>query len=121
MKLKHSEIKTYRQLALAQQHNCCALCGEPIVNDAVLDHDHKSGLVRRVLHRGCNTLLGKIENNMLRSLVTMDRLRVIAQNLVNYMQQTHTDMIHPTHKTPEERALRAKKRRKLKNASKKSS
>jgi hypothetical protein len=69
-----------------------------ILGDAVLDHDHKTGRVRKVLHRGCNSMLGKVENNMARSLMSIDRLDAWAKNLVSYMQAQHTDIIHPTYK-----------------------
>ncbi len=100
MKLKSTEIKPYRELQLQEQDNLCALCGELIDGDAVLDHDHKTGLVRRVLHRGCNSMLGKIENNMPRSRITMARLDAFARNLVKYIQDQHTDILHPTYKEP---------------------
>lgn len=87
------------------QNNCCDLCGETIDGDAVLDHDHRSGLIRKVLHRGCNSLLGKIENNLARSKMDHNRLRVWAANLVDYIQTTHTDIQHPSYKTKEERKM----------------
>lgn len=98
MKLKHSEIKLYREQTLALQNNLCALCSEPIIDDAVLDHDHRSGHIRAVLHRGCNSMLGKIENSMPRSRINPQRLRSFAENLVDYIMTTHTDIIHPRHK-----------------------
>ena len=110
MKLKHSEIKAYREEQLSAQDQKCALCGEDIDADAVLDHDHKTGLIRRVLHRGCNSLLGKIENSMPRSRVDIRRLEGIAQNLVNYLITQHTEITHPTHKTPEEKKMKKKKK-----------
>lgn len=121
MKLKASEIKDYRQQQLILQDHCCALCGEPINDDAVLDHDHRSGFLRKVLHRGCNALLGHIENNMPRNLVTIDRLTVIAQRLVEYKTTKHTEIRHPTHLTKEERnekltRKRIKNRKKQKEA-----
>lgn len=96
-KLKASKIKEYRQQQLALQNNCCDLCGEEVVDDAVLDHDHKTGLIRKVLHRGCNSMLGKVENNMARSRMDIYRLRAWAENLVDYIQTVHTDIVHPTH------------------------
>lgn len=105
MKLKSTAIKSYRLEQLEKQNNCCALCGDLIVDDAVLDHDHKSGLIRQVLHRGCNSMLGKIENNMPRSRITMARLDAFARNLVTYITDTHTDITHPTHKEKKMRAL----------------
>ena len=102
MKLKRTEIKSYRLLQLQEQHNLCALCCEQIIDDAVLDHDHKTGLIRRVLHRGCNALLGKIENNLPRNRITISRLNAISNNLVTYITTQHTNILHPTYK---ERAM----------------
>jgi hypothetical protein len=101
MKLKYTQIKDYRLEQLTKQNNCCALCGNLIVDDAVLDHDHKTGLLRQVLHRGCNSLLGKIENNLPRSRVNLDQLEIIAQRLIEYIKTKHTDLIHPTYKLKE--------------------
>lgn len=98
MRLKYTEVQEYRQTQLAEQNYCCALCGELIDGDAVLDHDHKTGLIRRVLHRGCNALLGKIENNMARNKMTKTRLATWAINLIAYINTEHTDRIHPKHK-----------------------
>jgi len=109
MKLKHTQIKQYRETQLQHQDQKCALCGEGIELDAVLDHDHKTGLIRQVLHRGCNSLLGKIENSMPRSRVDIRRLENIVRNLVNYLTTTHTEVRHPTHLTIEERKMKKAK------------
>ena len=98
MRLKYTEVKTHRQAQLIQQNNCCALCEEEIIDDAVLDHDHKTGLIRQVLHRGCNAMLGKIENNMARNKMDQQRLNKWASNLAGYITKTHTEFVHPTYK-----------------------
>jgi len=106
MKLKHSEIKPLRESLLIKQGQRCRLCQDLIVDDAVLDHDHKSGLLRGVLHRGCNSLLGKVENNMARSRVDLGRLAEFSKNLIGYLTADPvSDLRHPTHKTPEERKM----------------
>lgn len=97
-KLKHKDISAYREQALALQGNLCALCEEPIHGDAVLDHDHRSGHIRCVLHRGCNSMLGKIENSMPRSQMDIHRLRAFARNISDYIMTTHTEITHPRHK-----------------------
>jgi hypothetical protein len=108
-KLKHRDIKEYRLHSLSLQNNLCALCQEPIIDDAVLDHDHKTGRIRCVLHRGCNSMLGKIENNMPRSRMSQQRLKTFARNLVDYITSTHTDLLHPTHKEPKMKTSYKKK------------
>lgn len=98
MRLKYTEVKDYRSQQLSEQHSCCALCGDMIIDDAVLDHDHKTGLIRKVLHRGCNSMLGKIENNMARNRMDIERLSKWALNIVDYITKTHSDITHPTYK-----------------------
>ncbi len=105
MKLKYSEVKGTRERILVQQNGCCALCQHPIVDDAVLDHDHKTGKIRQVLHRGCNAMLGKIENNMPRNRITMERLKSFSENLIGYLEQEYEDVVHPTYKTKKERKM----------------
>ena len=108
MKLKQSEIKPFRQRQLIKQNNCCSLCGDPVAeNQAVLDHCHKTGVLRGVLHRGCNSLLGKIENTMPRSLVDINRLANISKNLIKYLTaDAVSEFLHPTYLTQEERKMK---------------
>jgi hypothetical protein len=109
-KLKHSEIKSHRLELLAQQGYRCRLCAEPLSEEqAVLDHNHKSGEIRGVLHRFCNTFLGKIENNVVRNRISDEQLDKIFTNYKDYVKIT-TDVLHPTHLTAEQRQQRARKR-----------
>lgn len=113
MKLKHREIAPLRQRLLNEQNDLCALCTQPIVDDAVLDHDHTTGNIRCVLHRGCNALLGKIENNMARNRVDLGRLATISNNLIKYLTaDARSEFLHPTFKTPEEKKMAYKKKKK---------
>jgi hypothetical protein len=99
MKLKYKEVKPLREKLLKDQAGCCALCSQPVIDDAVLDHCHKTGVIRGVLHRGCNALLGKIENNMPRNRVDMGRLASIAESLIKYLvADPKSEFLHPTHK-----------------------
>jgi hypothetical protein len=113
MRLKTSEIRDYRLKTLTQQGHNCALCSEVVATaEAVLDHDHRTGYVRGVLHRGCNSLLGKIENSLTMNRITPERLKNILDNLQFYTNQHHA-VLHPTYRTAEEKKSRAKKRAKL--------
>ena len=115
MKLKYSQVKPLRESLLKEQANVCALCQQTIIDDAVLDHDHSTGAIRGVLHRGCNALLGKIENNMARNKVDLGRLSKIAENLIAYIvDNPKSEFLHPTFKTTEERKMAYKKKRKKK-------
>lgn len=112
MKLKSTEVKPFREQQWLKQGHCCALCQEPVaITEAVLDHDHKSGLLRGVLHRGCNSLLGKIENNMPRSRVDIGRLANISKNLIKYLTADPiSELLHPTHKIKEPKMGRGRGR-----------
>ena len=111
VRLKYSEVKPHREQLLLRQNQRCALCNELIEDDAVLDHCHKTGKIRKVLHRGCNLMLGKIENAMPRTRITARRLEAFAINLMRYLEQEYEDIVHPTYRTPEERAMYKKKKK----------
>jgi hypothetical protein len=109
-RLTAAAVRAYRELELAAQGGLCALCGEPIeTGKAVLDHDHKTGLIRGVLHRGCNALEGTITNALPRNLITPKRLTAIFANWDQYHAQPK-DVLHPSHRTADERKVRARKR-----------
>jgi hypothetical protein len=116
-RLKPSEVADYRQQLLVQQNHVCALCDELIEpGKAVLDHDHRTGHIRGVLHRGCNAMEGVVVNNMARNLMTWARMEQLFER-IRWYQEQQQPVLHPTHRTPQERCVRAKKRAKkrLKN------
>jgi hypothetical protein len=121
-KLKTRDIKPVRETMLAQQDGLCALCKQICdLESAVLDHCHKGGYVRAVLHNSCNSALGSVENAMVRRGVK-DK-RAFADGIGSYLV-THgvdqTGLIHPSHRTPEEKKALVAKRRKSKAKLKKS-
>jgi len=90
------DIKAQRELQLKKQKGVCPLCKTIIQSeDAALDHCHSTGLVRMVLHRWCNSVLGRVENWSKRVGKT-DHLTFL-KNTTVYLEGTHTDLIHPTH------------------------
>ncbi len=111
-KLKSSQVRQTRLSLRNQQEGLCALCHQPVSEEqAVLDHDHKTGAVRATLHRGCNSLLGKLENNYKRYGVNLDAFLSGLAGYVETHKTNQTGLIHPTHRTPEEKKALAKKRR----------
>ena len=110
--MKPKDIAHVRQALLTAQNNLCALCEQLIAEgQAVLDHCHKTGQIRGVLHRGCNAFEGTVVNSLPRNLITAQRLIVILRNLVDYQQQLKP-LLHPTYKTAEEKRARVKQRAK---------
>ena len=110
-RLKTTEVATVRAQLLVSQGGRCALCSLPIgPSSDVLDHDHDTGAVRATLHRGCNALLGKVENNHKRYGVVS--LAAFANGVAGYLQAhstNRTGLLHPTHKTDDEKRLRRNK------------
>ena len=117
IRLKTTQVAPTRLALLATQHGRCALCGTPCAADeAVLDHDHTTGAIRAALHRSCNALLGKVENNYKRYGVR--HLGAFCAGLAPYLQRHVTNLtglLHPSHKTEDEkreqRNAKARKRR----------
>lgn len=106
-KLKTTEVGPAREELRAAQGGVCALCKLPMsASEAVLDHDHGTGAIRGVLHRSCNALLGKVENGIGRFGVR--NVGAFGAGLGPYLTKHKTNvtsLLHPTHKTPEEKRL----------------
>lgn len=103
---------------LKDQGGVCAICKKPIdmriPREGVVDHDHNTGEVRGVLHRGCNGAEGKVANSVGRwAGTTMDYAAIIPwlENLVAYLKSPGTGYMYPTHKTPEQKKAEAKFKR----------
>jgi hypothetical protein len=113
-KLKASELAVYRKATLEEQGGRCALCGEVCtLPEAVVDHEHSTGEVRGVLHRGCNAMLGHIENNRARHLLRdIPRLSRFLAGVVPYIYAKRGDdvVLYPTHRTADEKRLLKNKR-----------
>lgn len=120
-RLTTREVETIRTQQRMAQKNRCGICQEPLTErapfDPVLDHCHRSGAVRGTLCRACNALLGKVENNQARFGVRS--LPAFLQGAAKYLL-THTTnitgLIHPTHKTEDEKRIAANKRRRVARA-----
>lgn len=64
--------------------------------DWVVDHDHRTGMVRGVISRVGNSLIGKIEN-FLKSRAGADEkdFPKILRNIADYLERKDTDVLHP--------------------------
>lgn len=118
MKLTQSLIPVVRRKMLAEQRNLCLLCKQHVEDkQAVLDHDHVTGHCRGVLHRGCNAMLGHLENNRARHLLTDDeKFATWLSNVMDYINMDCSHQpLHSTHKNSAEKkaASYEKQRKKL--------
>lgn len=103
-RVKHGRLPEYRSRQLIDQNNICPLCGQFILLDkAVVDHCHRTGRIRSVVHRGCNSLLGKIENNFKRYGLTLEQLKGICPNIHDYIHRDYQD--HPFHPSYKEKLI----------------
>lgn len=129
-RLSKSEVPAVRSRLQAQQQNKCALCRVDLNEKEVkagklknkyracLDHDHQSGYVRAVLCNNCNGIEGKIFNLANRAKRRRTPLLFLA-DLVRYWHKHRTDqtgLIHPDHKTSEEKRLERNKKQRVRRA-----
>lgn len=118
-RIKTSELEGIREEKAKYQQGKCALCDIDLKTvRACLDHDHKTGFIRDVLCLNCNGIEGKIFNLCRRAKRDMTE----AGYLMRIMEYwgTHSVradvfggnglLIHPSHKTPEEKRLARNKK-----------
>ena len=89
----------YTKISVYRKRNTPDKCPifECNMSDAVLDHDHKTGMVRGVLHRQSNARGGKIENSWKRfgqnnAKVSLPQALI---NLAKYLKRGDTKFLHP--------------------------
>jgi hypothetical protein len=115
-RLTVAEIPIIREVLMWEQDCKCLACGRPFYAkmplDPVLDHNHKTGAIRGVLHRGCNSMLGKIENYAPRAWLKAPLLAFAIESLGKYksLADPLPGMLHPLHRTADEKKARTKKR-----------
>lgn len=123
LRLKTTQIQTTREQIKATQDYKCALCkvdfreaklvGKRLVPKyiACLDHDHLTGRVRGVLCNMCNQTDGKIKNRVNRAKKNLTQEEWLG-NLLDYWQRPPSNLIHPAHKSDDQkRELRNKRAR----------
>lgn len=106
----------------AEQKGICPITGQPLGDDVVLDHCHSTGMVRAVLPRWTNAVLGRLENWSNRLGGGVDPIKFLrgVADYIEFHQQYPSGVLHPTHKTEaEKRDLRNKRAREARRKSKK--
>lgn len=69
------------QKLIESQNNQCAICGEGLIGNGHLDHDHETGRVRGILCKQCNTGLGNFRDN-----------QELLQNASKYLRMRQSDL-----------------------------
>lgn len=114
-KVKTTQVAAVRQEFADKQGGRCGICRQPTpAASQVLDHDHKTGVCRGMLCRNCNGIEGKILNLARRGQRQYDPhwflTRIIAYWSEHDRPIREGDLLHPTHKTADEKRLRANKK-----------
>ena len=90
--LPQNKIKEYRE---THKPISCPIL-DVKTDDWVLDHDHQTGLVRGVISRQANSLLGKIENFYLKMCKGQkEQLPNTLEAMAHYLESETTDVLHP--------------------------
>jgi len=90
--LPQNKIKEYRE---AHKPISCPIL-DTKTDDWVLDHDHQTGLVRGVISRQANSLLGKVENFYLKMCKgRKEDLPNTLEAMASYLEQETLDVLHP--------------------------
>lgn len=113
MKLTNTQLREAVKNMWAQQGQKCKLCKLPLRYDAncVGDHCHKTGKLRGAIHRRCNSLLGKLENNAPRfGFNAPGQIEAFCYGLGDYLRAEHSHLIHPLFKNAEEKRLARNKK-----------
>ena len=120
-RLNARQLKEWREATWLAQDKRCAITGYTISpSEAVADHDHSTGHLRGVLHRGVNALLGKCENNYRRYGLSLPLLAAMSPPIGAYLTRDYSsNPLYPTHRTEDEkREARNAKARKARAAKK---
>lgn len=114
MKLTLTQQKQLKARLIEEQHGCCAMCLEPLdfTQATHLDHNHATGAIRGVTHAACNLLEGQLTNPRVRKYA-----RSFARHIGDYLDwhdKNPRPELHVTHRTPDEKKERIKRRAKRK-------
>lgn len=111
MRLKKKDLSKIRDEIASIQGNKCSICLIDLNGEGCLDHDHKTGRIRSVLCRNCNGMEGKIFNlcrRGKRDKTELDYLESIQMYWVFHRDNPRA-ILHPNHRTDEERRIRRNK------------
>jgi hypothetical protein len=116
--LEAKDLKAFRESLAKEQQMVCPICNlEREMKDFVVDHQHKTkgeknghngaGMVRGVICFMCNSTEGRMLAKFKRSGLNKDISFVdYLRNLVKYLEQPTTNLIHPNEKVKEKKLMK---------------
>ncbi len=111
MYLPQNKLKDWR---VKHQPKTCPLILRK-TSDWVVDHCHQTGMIRGVVSRVGNALLGKIENFAYRRCqISQGHLPDVLRGIADYLEQEQLDVLHPvglTQLTKKFKALTSEKQK----------
>lgn len=60
---------------IAAQEGCCGICGYSLGMERNIDHDHRTGVIRGIVHSQCNLAIGLFNENPEALIHAVDYLR----------------------------------------------
>lgn len=123
VKMKVGDIPKVRDELIKAQGGICPICKRSlrgtVKKNIVIDHDHKTGVVRAALHRRCNAIEGKVLKVLSTwgGASTRPAQRKLIGNLLDFWERQSTPQtkwVYYSHKTESEKRLAInRKRRRL--------
>ena len=111
IKVKQKDLTEIKKELLKRQHGKCPISGRDLRSmtsaNVVVDHNHKTGVIRAALPRSINGLEGKIKGLLARwgsctNEVEMIKMLEAIAEYWRLHRVPQTEWIHPTHLTPQE-------------------
>lgn len=128
VKIKSTDIAQVRDELLEKQNWICPVCNQSLrytlTRNIVVDHDHNTGYIRAVMHRGCNKAEGSIFKTAQKwgKAANLQEVIKVLESLIAFWKlhnKPQTNLIYYNHKTPKEKQEAAKKKAAKKRAAKK--
>lgn len=107
--LKSNQVASVLEQLVKRQGNKCAICGHPFTRRdiPVLDHCHDTGHIRGALHNSCNGAEGRIKSKAQLGHTGISPYKYLI-GLGAYLEKHSTpqiQLIHPMHKTDDQKRL----------------
>jgi len=121
--IETKHLESVRKQLLVKQGNVCAICGCRFTrtDGPVVDHDHSTGVLRGVIHRSCNMAEGKVKVKANRGHKGVEAYAFLI-GLGVYLEKhrrAQTQLIHPSHMTPNQKRLERNRKAKIARDAKK--